>query len=235
LAVVILAAGACNRGPASEPREQTTAARPVDDDSQKRASDVARLNDRVTELEKKYADKGQEVASGSRTATPGLRGEIKEDVTNARHAVTDLGTTTPENWWERHERAMTRTADDIQADVQRISGRKLSPPAAHPEGTTGTENSGTAAFTSRRDAFVASLRARAEAMEKSLEHVKTSGPRKTELNDTRARIDKLQHDIDKLRSASADEWWDLSKARVTDYVDRVESSVGRLDDNKPAR
>ena len=43
---------------------------------------------------------------------------------------------------------------------------------------------------------------------------------------------KLGDDVDRLRSASADDWWDVTKARVSEYVDRVEASVKRLDDNK---
>jgi hypothetical protein len=41
-------------------------------------------------------------------------------VANIKKAVADLRTTTPENWWDRHEQAMKRTADDIEADVQRL-------------------------------------------------------------------------------------------------------------------
>ena len=36
----------------------------------------------------------------------------------------------------------------------------------------------------------------------------------------------------RLGSASADDWWDLSKARVDEYIDRVERSVARFDDDK---
>jgi hypothetical protein len=46
-------------------------------------------------------------------------------------------------------------------------------------------------------------------------------------------VKKLGDDLDRLARASADDWWDVSKARVTDYLDRVEASVKRLDDNKP--
>ena len=28
----------------------------------------------------------------------------------------------------------------------------------------------------------------------------------------------------------ADDWWDVSKERVTQYVDRIEGSIKRLDD-----
>ena len=69
-------------------------------------------------------------------------------------------------------------------------------------------------------------------MNKALDNVKATGARKTELDDLHARVNKLGDDIDRLKSASAEDWWDLSKARVDDYIDRVEKSLARLDDNK---
>jgi hypothetical protein len=65
-----------------------------------------------------------------------------------------------------------------------------------------------------------------------LDDVKAKGAQQTELEDTRARLKKLSGDIDRLRSADADDWWDVTKSRVTEYVDRVDASVKRLDDNK---
>ena len=237
VAMSVIAAGACSREPAPETTRQETAAPDPDataERQQEHAAEVARLNQRVTEIERKYAEANREVTSGARTATAGLREEIKEDVTNVKEAVKDLATTTPENWWERHEQAMARTADDIEADVRRLAG-KAAPAPARPTGTTGARDAAEAPFTSRRDAFISSLQDRVDAMEKSLESVKAAGARETELADTRARVAKLEADIDKIRSASADDWWDVSKERVTGYVERVEDSIGRLDDDKPAR
>ena len=234
---LVVATVGCTREPASETTRQETEAPAADTRQEEHSEEVAQLNERVAEIERKYTEANREVTSGARTATAGLREELKEDVANVKEAVSDLGTTTPENWWERHEQAMARTADDIEADVRRIAGTGARTEAG-PTGTTGAPDTGNAAnapFTSRRDAFIASLRERVESMEKRLESVKASGARETELTDTRARIDKLEEDIDKVRSASADDWWDISKARVTGYVERVEDSVGRLDDDKPVR
>jgi hypothetical protein len=69
-------------------------------------------------------------------------------------------------------------------------------------------------------------------MEHALDNVKAKGARQTEIDDTKARVKKLRDDADRLASASANDWWDISKARVTEYVDRVQASVDRLDDNK---
>jgi hypothetical protein len=67
-------------------------------------------------------------------------------------------------------------------------------------------------------------------MKQALDNVKVRGPQETERDDIRARIDKLSDDVDRLKSASPDDWWDVSKARVTEYVDRIDKSVNRLDD-----
>jgi outer membrane murein-binding lipoprotein Lpp len=79
---------------------------------------------------------------------------------------------------------------------------------------------------------VSELRAKVDAMEQALDGVKARGTKETEIEDVRARVKKLGDDVDKLRSASADDWWDVTKTRVSEYVDRVEQSVKRLDDNK---
>ena len=166
LAMSVAAAGACSREPAPEANRQETAADAAAR-QQAHAEDVSRLNQRITEIERKYAEANREVTSGARTATAGLREEIKEDVANVKEAVKDLGTTTPANWWERHEQAMARTADDIEADVRRIAG-KAAPASQRPTGTTGAPDAADAPFTSRRDAFIASLQARVDAMKASL-------------------------------------------------------------------
>jgi DNA repair exonuclease SbcCD ATPase subunit len=231
-----LAAGACNRE-ASESREPAVRDEPTRNTDRtaelqrERDDEISRLDSRVTEIEREYAEANQKVVSGTRTATAGLREELKEDVTNVKQAVTDLRTTTTENWWNRHEEAMKRTAEDIEQDVRRLAGNL---PAVRPQETAGTtgENVSTAPFTSRRDRLVTELRARVDAMEQALDGVKARAAQETEVEDVRARAKKLGEDLDRLRSAAADDWWDVTKARVTDYVDRVERSVGRLDDNK---
>jgi hypothetical protein len=160
--------------------------------------------------------------------TAALRTEVQEDVKNVREAVADLKTTTLENWWERHERAMERTAEDIEEDVRQfVKGKQ--PPAApkQPEAAT---NLGP--FESRRDQLVTRLRARVDAMEEQLKNVRARNAQETELEDTRARVNKLKDDLEALRKASADDWWDVSSKRVSEYIDRLERSVGRLDNDK---
>jgi hypothetical protein len=236
LAAVTLSAGACNREPAPsrDAAAVPEAAREVDRTAElrrERDDDISRLDRRVADVERKYTEANQKVVSGSKNPTQGLREELKEDVTNVKEAVGDLRTTTPENWWDRHEAAMQRTANDIENDVRRLAGMVSPTPPSDTTGTTG-ETVSTVPFTSRRDKFVAELRSRTDAMEKALENVKARGATETEVEDTRARVKKLADDLDRLRSASAEDWWSVTKARVTEYVDRVEGSVDRLDNDK---
>ena len=231
---VALAASGCKRDAAEVRDETADASRDADRAAElqrQRNDEITRLDQRVADVEREYAEAKQKVVSGSRTATAGLREELQEDVTNVRQAVNDLRNTNPDNWWDRHEAAMRQTANDIEADVRRLAGAAMPQRPADAKGTTG-EGVSTAPFTSRRDQFVASLRARVDAMEDALDKVKARGPRETELEDTQARLKKLAGDLDRLASAKGDDWWDVTKTRVTEYVDRVENSVERLDDDK---
>ena len=228
-----LPVGACNR--ADRPRDaevRNDTANTVDDAAKRqeaRAEDISQLDKRVAEIEREYAEAKEKVVADKKTPTEGLREELKEDVSNVKQAVNDLRTTTPDNWWQRHEQAMKQTADDIEADVSRLAGKVTE---KRPSSTTDAdgERVSTAPFTSQRDEFVATMRSRVDAMKQALDKVKASGPKETEVEDVRARVNKLGDDVDRLKSASPDDWWDVTKARVTEYVDRIDRSVNRLDD-----
>lgn len=233
IVVPALLVGACNRrGESQEPAVRDEAANTADqaaNNQQQRAEDISRLDKRVAEIEREYSEANEKVAADNKTPTAGLREELKEDVNNVKQAVSELRTTTPENWWSRHEQAIRRTADDIEADVARLAGqvKPVAPPRT--EDANG-ERVSTAPFTSQRDEFVAAMRSRVDAMKQALDKVKADGPKETEVEDVRARINKLGEDVDRLKSASPDDWWDVTKARVTEYVDRIDRSVNRLDD-----
>lgn len=194
----------------------------------KHNDEAAQLDKRVADLERRWTEMESKVAQKSLTPTAALRAEVKEDVQNVRVAVAGLKTTTPENWWERHENAMERTAADIEADVRRFGkGQNTSAAPREPEIPVNA-----APFESRRDRFVTHLRTKVDAMEAQLKDVRVRDAQKTELEDTRARVTKLKDDVDRLGKASGDDWWDISSKRVSEYVDRVEDSIRRLDDNK---
>jgi len=222
-----LVGAACNRPAPAEERAEVAAEAADDGAVKERIDDVAELDKRVVDLDHKWTEMQAEVKEEQAAPTAALRQEVREDVANVKEAIAGLKTTTPENWWERHQQATERTLGDIDADVQRFA--KGTPPPAAP---APTQPVGTAGFEAQRDAWVASARTRLDAMEKRLEGVKADGALETELQDTRARIDKLQDDLDRLRTVSADEWWDVSRARVREYIDRVERSIGRLDNDK---
>jgi|KBSMisStandDraft_5_1062788.scaffolds.fasta_scaffold92805_3 hypothetical protein len=230
--VLALAAGACNRDAKDTRQEAVKEDKKVADAAaaveKARNDEIARLNDRVAQLERDFTDKAAVLAAGKRVATPGLREEVQEDVNNVKQAVASLGTTTADNWWEREEAAMRATIDDVAADVKRIGGRVSEPAPATPGQTAAS-----APFTSRRDSFVAEMKGRIDAMDHALDKVKAKGARETELHDTQARVKKIAADLDHLAGASADDWWTVTRDRVRDYIDRVEASVKRLDNNKP--
>jgi chromosome segregation ATPase len=228
-----LVVGACNkRGESRDSVVHDRAASTADDATkaqQQREEDISRLDKRVVEIEREYTEANQKVVKDRKTPTAGLKEEVKEDVNNVKQAVNDLRSTTPANWWSRHEAAMKRTADDIDADVSRLAGNVKETPAAHTKTADG-ETVSTGPFESARDTFVTDMRARVDAMKRALDNVKADGPKKTELEDVRARVNKLSDDLDRLKSAKADDWWDVTRTRVAEYVDRVEGSVKRLDD-----
>ena len=229
-----LAVVGCDTGPAVESNRanaesaEKKAAEKQAAEQRERSEKAAELERRAANLESQWTEMQTKVKTRDRTATAGLREEVEEDVKNARTAVADLKTTTQENWWDRHERALERSVSDVQADVQRLTKQKTMP-----EPTEKAESVGTAAgFAERRDAFVSRLRARVDAMEDQLDKTKAKGALGTEVEDTKARIDKLQQDLDELRRVSPDAWWKVSSERVGQYIDRVEASIKRLDDNK---
>ena len=227
-----LAGGACNRDAKDTRKEAVKEDAKVADKAaaveKERNDEIARLNDRVAQLERDYSEKAAVLASGRRTATSALREEVQEDVNNVKQAVANLNTTTADNWWEREESAMRATIDDVAADVKHFGARVQEPAPAAPG-----ETAATAPFTSRRDAFVAAMKGRIDVMGRALDKVKAKGARETELNDTKARVKKIGEDLDRLARASADDWWNVARDRVRDYIERVEGSVKRLDDNKP--
>ena len=229
---VVLTVMGCNTGPAVESDRadadlaQKKAAEQQAADQRERSEEAAELERRAANLESQWTEMQTKVKTRERTATAALRDEVAEDVKNARAAVADLKTTTPENWWERHERALERSVDDVQTDVQRLTKQKPMPTEKADLGATA------AGFAERRDGFVSNLSARLSAMEQQLDKVTAKGTLETELQDTKARIDKLEEDLDELRRVSPDAWWDVSSERVGEYIERVEASIKRLDDNK---
>lgn len=237
---VALSSAACNRETTVDNRADAAAdeaaretARAADLQKQHN-DDITAMQERLTSLQRDYDDRtAARVRGTSGAAATRLRTTLAEDMTNVRKAVDDLRTTTAGNWWDRHESALKQTIDEVEGDVKRVAGVRTLPAASDKMDSAleTKEGASTEPFMSRRDRFVAQMNARVDAMQQALDKVNAKGARKTELDDTKARVDKLDDDLDHLKSASADDWWDLSKARVNDYIERVENSIARLDDN----
>ena len=227
-AFAALMAAACGSPePAREAVREESAAETAAAELQRKHNDeAAQLEKRAADLERRWTEMQDKVKEKSATPTAGLRAEVQEDIQSVRGAVADLKTTTVDNWWERHERAIERSAADIEQDVRRFAKTKQ-PAPAQPDTMA---NAGP--FESRRDQFVTRLRARVESMEEQLKGVRAQAAVETELEDTRARVNKLKEDVGRLERASADDWWDISSKRVSEYIERVERSVERMDNDK---
>ncbi len=196
-----------------------------------RDADINRLEQRLDDVERKWSEQEKKLAQERASATASMQKEVTQDLKNARQAVENLKTTTPDNWWEREEGVLQQTTAELERDVQRFTGRPVRPDAqTKPKGTEQDT-----AFAARRDQFINDLQPRVDAMKKQLDRISAKGTENTERKDTRARVNKLSDDLAELRKATPDDWWKISRDRVSDYIDRLEKSVGRLDDNKPAR
>jgi len=213
----------CNR---SQPAEET-----VRDEAaearQKMQNEVAELDKKVTDLDREWNEMQAKMADEKKKATVALQAEIKEDLTNAREAVADLKTTTEANWWERHEQRMERTAKDVEEDVRRFA-RRWAEPKLEAEGTVGSSDN----WEARRERFARRMESRIEAMENALKDIDLKGAQETEVEDTRARLKKMREDTERLHNATEEDWWEITKKRVDDYIDRVDRSINRLDDDK---
>ncbi|MBV9505350.1 MAG: hypothetical protein JO323_10150 [Acidobacteriia bacterium] len=229
-AAAALCLGACNQSnSAGEANRTGDAARVAVTNAQRdRDQDINRLEKRLDDLNDKWAGKEKKLIEERAAATASMRANVKEDLQNARNAVADLRTTTPENWWSREETVLSRTMSELEHDVRGFTGKKSPVGAAESAGDVQHET----AFAARRDQFIDKLQPRVNALMDQLDHLKAKGTEETERKDTLARVKKLNSDLSELRKASPDDWWKISQTRVSDYIDRLDTSIGRLDDNK---
>ena len=215
---------ACNRNP---PAEETTVRDEAAEARQRMQEEAAELEKKVADLDREWNEMQAKMAGEKNKATAALQAEIKEDLTNVRQAVDDLKTTTPENWWERHEQRMERTASDVEQDVRRFA-RRWSEPKLDAEGTVGSSDN----WEARRERFARRMELRIEAMEDALKDLDLKGAPETEVEDTRARLKKMREDAERLHNTTEEDWWEITKDRVNDYIERVDRSINRLDDDK---
>ncbi len=140
--VLAMTVTGCGRSTARDERTTTAAADEATRAAEREAElrrvhdeEIGRMDARVAALDRDYQQKIAKTAATPRgtagAASARVRTELTEDVANVKKAVADLRTTTPENWWDRHEQAMKRTADDVEADVKHVTGLRSLPVAAH--------------------------------------------------------------------------------------------------------
>ena len=217
-----LSVTACSR-PAEEPTRDAAVDARADGQQEQRVQEATRLEQQLEEVARDWQQVEAQLTAKKTAATAAVTAEIQEDVANAREAIAELRTTTAENWWERHEAVLEQTADEVEEDVRRFA-RRWSPPAPAEVGTSGEQGS----WAARRDQLLARLEARIESMEQALEGVNARGAQQRELEDTRARVDKMKEDADRLRRASESDWWDITRDRVADYIERLDASIERV-------
>jgi len=221
-AAALTVTGCSRNQPAEETvRDEAAEAR------QKMQDEAAELEKKVADLDREWNEMQAKMAAEKNKATAALQAEIKEDLTNVREAVADLKTTTETNWWERHEQRMERTAEDVEQDVRRFA-RRWTEPKLEAEGTIGSSDN----WEARRERFARRMELRIEAMENALKEIDLKGAQETEVEDTRARLKKMREDTDRLHNATEEDWWEITKNRVNDYIERIDRSINRLDDDK---
>ena len=227
----VLSITACSRQQTTGNADRTgDANRVATTDAQRdRDADINRLQQRLDEVNRKWGDQQKKLEQERASATASMRKEVTQDVNNARQAIGNLRTTTPANWWEREEDVLRQTTAELERDVQRFTGRPIRPDTQ----TKPKSTEGDTAFAASRDQFINNLQPRVDAMKKQLGRVNAKGTENTERKDIRARVNKLSDDLATLRNATPDDWWTISRDRVSDYLDRLEKSVNRLSDNKP--
>jgi hypothetical protein len=224
LVATTVAAAACNR-PNQDVDDARTNAEPAADT---RAQDAEDLDRRLAELERKWQDVQTRVSNEAAAATATARARIEDDLMMAREALGELRTTTAENWLERQERQLERMAERVEQDVRTVA-RNWTPSRDTDEvGTTGDQSD----WAQRRDALVARTERRVREMETALAELDPRDADQPDVESTRARVQHMKEDTDRLRRASDAEWWDLTKERLNAYLERLDAAIDRLAESR---
>jgi DNA repair exonuclease SbcCD ATPase subunit len=218
-----MTAGACNRGPTEESAMPDTAA----DAREEHREQAAEIEQRMTELEREWNEVQSTVTAGTQETAAEARAEIQEELADARQALGNLQTTTAANWWERTEREIEQEMEELEGDVRRFARDWDAP---EPAGEVGTAGSAETTWEGRRDRLVSRMEARLESMERALENATADGEEADELEETRARVREMRDETGQLRDAAEDDWWDITRARVNNAIDRIDRSIERFGD-----
>ena len=220
LVAMSVAATACNR-PNQDVDDARSTAEPAADT---RAQDADELDRRLAELERKWEDVKTRVSNEAAAATATARARIEDDLMMAREALGELRTTTADNWLERQERQLERMAERVEQEVRTFARNWTPSPDTDEVGTSGDQTD----WAQRRDALVARMEQRIREMEQALADIGPGDGNEADVEDTRARVEHMKEDTERLRRASEAEWWDVTKARLSAYLDRLDAAIDRL-------
>lgn len=216
IVVSAMAAGCGRTEPTAEnaPREAAETGPATD-------QEVAEFENRLDALERDWNAAQERLGDQAASTAAAARRTIDEELRELRASIDELRTTTAQNWWDRQERQLERTAERVQQDVRRVA-RSWTPAEASDEVATSGETSD---WRARRDALVSGLERRIRDMEEALEGL---DPRDPGVEQARERVQHMKDDAERVRGASEDGWWEITKARIRVSLDRVDAAIDRL-------
>jgi uncharacterized protein HemX len=217
--VAAIGASACNRA-AEEAREEGTE---VNQEVRQQQDEAARLEQRAEELERDWDAAQERLAKRTDAATTEAKAEIQEAIADVKNEVAELKTTNVENWWNRTEQDMEAMAGEVEQDVKRFA-RRWTPNVDKEVGTAGDADT----WAARRDRLVSRMQARIDSMEQAIRDFDGPDADKEDVEETRARIRDMREENDRLRAADEDDWWDVTRERVNNFIDRIDARIDRL-------
>jgi septal ring factor EnvC (AmiA/AmiB activator) len=221
----VFGASGCTRAAQEEVREETAEVeQEVDQLRQRRVEETARLQQRVNELERKWEQAQTKLAGRTDAAATRAKAEIRDELADAKRELAELETVVADNWWDRHQREWARAATDTEAAVKRSARRWT--PAVEDKAAAVVGDSDT--WAARRDRLVNAAQKRIDGMEQALRDIDGPDVDKEDLEATRTRVRMMREENERLRKATDDDWWDITRDRVTRTVDRIEDRIDRL-------
>jgi TolA-binding protein len=210
---------ACNR-PAEETREEATE---IDQQVDRQQNEVAELEQRTNELERDWNAAQERLSKRTDAAATEAKAEIQEMIADVKREVAELRSTSADNWWDRTEQDIESAAGEVEQDVKRFA-RRWTPDVDNDNvGTTGNADT----WEARRDRLVNRMQARIDSMEQALRDVGPDAD-KEDVEETRAEIRDMREENDRLRGADENDWWDVTRERVNNFIERIDARIDRL-------
>jgi hypothetical protein len=220
LAAMLVAAG-CSRTETATTGSADRAA----PDAAARAEYANRLEQRITEMERRVSDM-KASAPGTKTADrvedirKTLR-ELREEVAEIRRP--ELGN----EWWPMTERWVERDSQRVGSGIRgpNAGSAARTDTTAPPAGTTPAD------LAAQRDLFVKRMEAEADQLERELNNApanRVAG----DLDGVRSELKDLRDEINDLKNVTAANWWDSAKKRLDRTANRIERSIENIGKDK---